>query len=100
MRTSWKVTHRRGGDRAESTRYARACVTNHKIPIQKEDPLDPTVQGMSGFASIAICGGVLGLISTIFWMVVGWRALVAHEKLASAVEKLGGSAHGSAPDSP
>jgi uncharacterized membrane protein len=55
---------------------------------------------MSGFASIAICGGVLGLISTIFWMVVGWRALVAHEKLASAVEKLGGSAHGSAPDSP
>jgi uncharacterized membrane protein len=35
---------------------------------------------------------VLTLVSTvgvaIFWMVVGWRAMRAHEKLASAVEAL------------
>jgi len=100
MRTSWNVTHRRGGDTAESTRYARASVTNHKIPIQKEDPLNPTTQAISGVASVALCGGVLGLMSTIFWMVIGWHALMAHKKLASAVEKIAGSTHGSAPDSP
>ena len=37
-------------------------------------------------------GVVLTLVSTvgvaIFWMVVGWRAMRAHEKLASAVEAL------------
>jgi hypothetical protein len=39
-------------------------------------------------------------MSTIFWMVIGWHALMAHKKLASAVEKIAGSTHGSAPDSP
>ncbi|MGA8270957.1 MAG: hypothetical protein WB919_05310 [Candidatus Sulfotelmatobacter sp.] len=32
---------------------------------------------------------VLGAIfSFIFWMVVGWRAMIAHERLAGAMEHL------------
>lgn len=29
-----------------------------------------------------------GLLLTIFWMVVGWRAMRAHERLARATEEL------------
>lgn len=29
---------------------------------------------------------LLGLFSAIFWMIVGWRAMRAHEKLADSME--------------
>jgi uncharacterized membrane protein len=32
----------------------------------------------------ALCGVVL----TVFWMVVGWRAMRAHERLADALDRL------------
>ena len=32
--------------------------------------------------------GVAVLAMLLFWMVVGWRAMKAHEKLADAVERL------------
>lgn len=28
---------------------------------------------------------VLGLITTIFWLVVGWRAMRAHEEIAASL---------------
>ena len=31
---------------------------------------------------------LFGLFSAIFWMVVGWRAMRAHEKLADSMERL------------
>ena len=31
---------------------------------------------------------LIGLFSAIFWMVVGWRAMRAHEKLADSMEWL------------
>lgn len=31
---------------------------------------------------------VFGLFTTVFWMVVGWRAMKAHERLAAMSEVL------------
>jgi hypothetical protein len=32
---------------------------------------------------------ILGLIfSAIFWMYIGWRAMLAHERIAAAMEQL------------
>lgn len=41
--------------------------------------------GMGFLAFVAI---VWGLFVTIFWLVVAWRAMRAHERLASAAEEL------------
>ena len=43
---------------------------------------------MEGLQGITILVMLLGIFSTIFWMVVSWRAMRAHEKLADAVERL------------
>lgn len=43
------------------------------------------IQGIQGLAILAILWGVF---TAIFWMVVGWRAMRAHEKLADSVEWL------------
>lgn len=40
---------------------------------------------MEVLAILAMTGG---LITTIFWMVVGWRAMRAHERLARAAERM------------
>lgn len=39
-------------------------------------------------AELTILAMIGGLITTIFWMVVGWRAMRAHERLANAVEHI------------
>ena len=31
---------------------------------------------------------IIGLFSAIFWMIVGWRAMRAHEKLSDSIELL------------
>lgn len=38
--------------------------------------------------SLTVITLLLGLFSAIFWMVVGWRAMRAHEKLADSMEWL------------
>ncbi len=43
---------------------------------------------MENLQGITILVMLLGIFSTIFWMVVSWRAMKAHEKLADAVERL------------
>jgi uncharacterized membrane protein len=35
---------------------------------------------------LAMLAVLFGIITTIFWMVVGWRAMRAHERLADAAE--------------
>ena len=42
--------------------------------------------GSMGF--LAFVAVVWGLFITIFWLVVAWRAMRAHERLASAAEEL------------
>lgn len=37
-------------------------------------------------AEFAVGAIVLAFVSAIFWMVVGWRAMRAHERLAAAAE--------------
>ena len=37
------------------------------------------------FATVA---GLVGIAITIFWMIVAWRAMRAHERLAQATEEL------------
>lgn len=41
---------------------------------------------MGAFGFIAGLSILLGLVSAIFWMVVGWRAMRAHERIAEVGE--------------
>ncbi|MDE0401061.1 MAG: hypothetical protein OXL96_24975 [Candidatus Poribacteria bacterium] len=43
---------------------------------------------MGDLQGLAVLAMLLGLFSTVFWMVVSWRAMKAHEKLADAVERM------------
>ena len=58
-------------------------------------------ESMAGFAVLVI---LAGLASAIFWMVVGWRAMRAHERIAEAAEaatranRAGGAARSSEGD--
>ena len=40
---------------------------------------------MEGFAVLAIIGGI---VTTVFWLVIGWRAMCAHERIADALEHI------------
>ena len=42
----------------------------------------------SDAAVLAILLGLFGIVVSIFWMVVGWRAMKAHEKLSAAAEEI------------
>ena len=42
--------------------------------------------GSSDFQIITIVTIITSCIVTIFWMVVGWRAMRAHEKIAAALK--------------
>ena len=37
---------------------------------------------IQGFGALAV---IVGVITTLFWMVVAWRAMRAHEKIAEAL---------------
>jgi hypothetical protein len=39
---------------------------------------------MQGFAMLVV---LWGLFVTILWLVIGWRAMRAHEKIADAVQE-------------
>ena len=53
----------------------RAINDTHKMNISTSDA------GL--FAAVAV---LAALFSAIFWMVVGWRAMRAHERIADSVE--------------
>ena len=40
---------------------------------------------MDGLTSLTI---LLGFFTAVFWMVVGWRAMRAHERIADSIEKI------------
>ncbi len=42
----------------------------------------------SGNEIIALLAVVWGLAVTVFWMVCGWRAMRAHEKMAESIEQI------------
>jgi hypothetical protein len=44
------------------------------------------VTGAAGFFGVLVYS--TGLVTMIFWIVVGWRAMRAHEELADAVRQL------------
>lgn len=37
---------------------------------------------------LTLFAGLIGLVSAIFWMIVGWRAMKAHEAIAFSLERL------------
>jgi len=39
--------------------------------------------------ALAVLAILAAIFSAIFWMVVGWRAMRAHERLADAAEYIG-----------
>ena len=43
---------------------------------------------VTGLGAITFLTALVGLASAIFWMIVGWRAMRAHEKLADTVEEI------------
>jgi hypothetical protein len=45
------------------------------------------MQLSSGFGSLAFLAILWGLFVTVMWMVIGWRAMKAHEKIADAVQE-------------
>jgi uncharacterized membrane protein len=40
----------------------------------------------AGGGALAVLAILAAIFSAIFWMVVGWRAMKAHERLADAAE--------------
>ena len=40
---------------------------------------------MQGFQGLAVLAFLFGIFTTILWLVIGWRAMRAHEKLANSV---------------
>ena len=46
------------------------------------DPLPNEVRVDSFF------GPLIAFLFTVFWMIVGWRAMLAHERLAQATETI------------
>ena len=40
----------------------------------------------STLAFVTFTAAALGIVSSIFWMITGWRAMRAHERLADSVE--------------
>ena len=41
-----------------------------------------------GTGALVVMMAAWGIAVTIYWMVVAWRAMRAHERLASAVERM------------
>ncbi|MCY3016685.1 MAG: hypothetical protein NT171_18580 [Planctomycetota bacterium] len=51
--------------------------------------MNPTINFPdSDAAVVAILIGLFGIVASIFWMVVAWRAMKAHEKLSAAAEEI------------
>ena len=40
-----------------------------------------------GLQALALIPVLIGVATAVFWMVVGWRAMRAHERLADAAER-------------
>jgi uncharacterized membrane protein len=40
---------------------------------------------MEGLAVLAV---IFGIVTTVLWLVIGWRAMRAHERVAEAHERL------------
>ena len=67
-------------DFAELQLYARNVKS--KFPTVKN--MNMTLNNVNSFAALA---ALFAIASTIFWMVVGWRAMRAHERIADASEQ-------------
>ena len=40
----------------------------------------------SGHEALFVITTVLAIVTTIFWMIVGWRAMRAHERIADKLD--------------
>ena len=40
------------------------------------------------FGGLAAIAALFGFVVTVLWLIIGWRAAVAHERIAAALEKL------------
>jgi uncharacterized membrane protein len=45
------------------------------------------LNGTAPFAALAVLTSIVGLLTTIFWLVVGWRAMRAHEEIAALLRE-------------
>ncbi len=39
------------------------------------------------FILLSVVTSIVGLLTTVFWIVVGWRAMRAHEQIAEALRE-------------
>jgi hypothetical protein len=53
--------------------------------------MNPDINSGAG-GLLAVVTGLFGLVVTIFWMWVGWRAMRAHERIADSLQETGHAA--------
>jgi TRAP-type uncharacterized transport system fused permease subunit len=49
------------------------------------NPMDPGVGGLGMFGGLAI---LIGIATTLFWMYLAWRAMLAHEEIGRSLARL------------
>lgn len=55
--------------------------------INLKTHMNISVSGNNGADAMVVLATLAAIATTIFWMVVGWRAMRAHERLAAASEQ-------------
>jgi hypothetical protein len=65
-----------------SVRHLRGHHTFEKRTLKTH--MNISAENAQGFALLAVLAGIA---TTIFWMMVGWRAMRAHERIAEASEQ-------------
>jgi hypothetical protein len=55
--------------------------------LPKESLQKMQITAQEGWGLILMVGGIVGgILSALYWMYLGWRAMIAHERLAQAAE--------------
>jgi len=44
-------------------------------------------QSGAGSMALVVFTTLVSIVTTIFWMIIGWRAMRAHERLADRIEE-------------
>lgn len=50
--------------------------------------MEPKFAGPGMFNLLIGLTALWGVMTTVFWMIIGWRAMRAHERMSEAVEQL------------
>ena len=63
---------------------AMFCTADERFPFGPGKNHEQSGGNMSGWAFLV---GLFGIASAILWIIIGWRAMRAHERIADAAEQ-------------